>query len=67
MITSSAITWGNDLEGTLVILSLEGKEISRNDLSSAGEYAFDQLIPGMYVAAVEREDYMMWARVFFVR
>ena len=66
-ITSSAILWDDDLEGTLVILSIDGKAISRNDLSSAGEYTFDQLIPGIYVAAVEREDYMMWAKVFLVK
>jgi hypothetical protein len=67
VITSSAIEWGNDLEGNLVILSVDGKEIARNDLASAGKYTFEQLIPGIYVVAVEREDYMMWAKVFFVR
>jgi len=67
LITSSSISWGDELEGTLVILSMDGKEISRNDLSSAGEYAFDQLIPGIYVAVVEREGYMMWAKVFLVK
>ena len=66
MISSTAISWGDDLEGTLVILSVDGKEISRNDLSSAGEYTFENLIPGIYVASVEREEYMMWAKVFFV-
>jgi hypothetical protein len=66
-ITFSSISWGNDLEGTLVILTIDGKVISRNDLQSAGEYSFDQLIPGIYVAALERHHYMMWARVFVVR
>jgi len=66
-ITSSSISWGNELEGYLVILSIDGKVISRNDLSSAGEFSLQHLIPGIYVAALERHRYMMWARVFLVR
>jgi hypothetical protein len=66
-ITSSSISWGDDLEGTLVILSIDGKEISRHDLQSAGEFTFEKLVPGVYVAALERHQFMMWARGFFVR
>lgn len=66
-ITSTGITWGDDLEGNLVILSLDGKQLASNDLSASGEYSLDALIPGIYVAAVERDGYMMWAKAFLVR
>ena len=66
-ITSSSISWGDDLEGTLVILSFDGKEISRHDLQVAGEFSIEHLIPGVYVVALKRHDYMMWARAFLVR
>jgi hypothetical protein len=66
MITSSSISWGDDLEGTLIVLSMDGKVVSRNAMESAGEFTFNTLIPGIYIAAVERHHYMMWARGFIV-
>ncbi len=65
--SSTSICWGNDLQGTLVILSIDGKVLARNDLQSAGEYDFNQLIPGVYIAAIERHHYLMWGKGFFVR
>jgi len=66
-ITSSSISWGNDLDGTLVVISMDGKVISRNDLTSPGEFSFEHLIPGLYIATIELHQYAMWSRGFFVR
>jgi len=67
LITSSSISWGDELEGTLVILTMDGKILDRINLEGRNEYSFEKLIPGMYIVALENHDYMMWSRGFFVR
>jgi parallel beta-helix repeat protein len=65
-INHEAISWPDGLNGTLNILSLEGKVISQIDISSAGTYNFQQLTPGIYSATIFNQHGIQWSR-WFVR
>jgi len=65
-INHDAISWPDGLNGTLNILSLEGKVISQIDISSSGKYNFQQLPPGLYSATIFNQHGIQWSR-WFVR
>ena len=66
LISHEAISWPDGLNGTLNILSLEGKVMAQIDISTAGTYTFQQLTPGIYSATIFNQHGIQWSR-WFVR
>lgn len=64
VISRESITWPDDLEGNMNIMTVEGKIVARPDISSAGEYSFNELLPGIYAVAIYDGNGIQWSRWF---
>ncbi|HZV68842.1 MAG TPA: right-handed parallel beta-helix repeat-containing protein [Saprospiraceae bacterium] len=64
VISQGTISWPDDLEGRMNILSVDGKVIAKLDISVAGAYSFQELIPGIYAVSVYDENGVQWSRWF---
>jgi parallel beta-helix repeat protein len=64
IIGRESITWPEGLEGKMSILTVEGKIVEYVDISSAGEYFFQKLSPGIYAAAIIDKDGIQWSKWF---
>ncbi len=64
IISHESISWPEGLEGQMNILTVEGKVVQQMGLSSAGEYSFQNLCPGIYAAAIVDRNGIQWSRWF---
>ena len=64
IIGHESLTWPEDLEGKMNILTVEGKLVTRLDISSAGEYSFQSLSPGIYAASISDRNGIQWSTWF---
>ncbi len=64
VISRESISWPDDLEGKMNILTVEGKVVAHLDISSEGEYSFHELIPGIYAVAIYDANGIQWSRWF---
>ncbi|MEP6794216.1 MAG: right-handed parallel beta-helix repeat-containing protein [Saprospiraceae bacterium] len=64
VVSRESISWPDDLEGNMNIMTVEGKVVAHLDISSAGEYTFHELIPGIYAVAIYDANGIQWSRWF---
>ncbi|MGB3078242.1 MAG: right-handed parallel beta-helix repeat-containing protein [Saprospiraceae bacterium] len=64
VIGRESISWPEDLEGKMNIMTVEGKVVAHLDISSEGEYSFHELIPGIYAASIYDSNGIQWSRWF---
>ena len=63
-IGQTKITWSKKVKGTLLIFSTDGKLIEQIDIEGPGQYSFEGLIPGVYVATLLTYPRLQWSKVF---
>jgi hypothetical protein len=63
-ITTESISWPRGLTGILILYNLEGKMLGQADISTAGKISFDDLVPGLYIAAVHTIGGLQWSKGF---
>jgi hypothetical protein len=66
-ISSHSIEWSKHLEGTMSILTMDGKLVDQFSIEFSGQYTFEKLTPGIYVALVQDQFGIRWVKKFFVR
>ncbi len=64
LISPVSILWPEEIDGTLLIMSIDGKVIAQQELEGAGEYSLTDLVPGYYFAAIRDHHGMQWIRGF---
>ena len=66
LVTSSSISWSKHMDGTMHILSMDGKLIDQFSIEFSGEYMLERLVPGVYIAAVHDRFGVKWVKRFLV-
>lgn len=62
IIDRDKITWPEGLEGIMHLLNIQAKEIRQLDISTAGEFSLEELVPGIYVAVIYDQHGVQWSR-----
>ncbi len=55
------VSWNDGLQGQLNLMSLNGQLLKHYDISSAGEFSLQNLIPGIYLLTVNDEHGIQWS------
>jgi hypothetical protein len=58
------ISWPDGLSGKMNIMTVEAKVVTQLDLTSSGEYLFQNLVPGIYAASVFDRQGIQWGKWF---
>jgi parallel beta helix pectate lyase-like protein len=64
LISNSAITWTKGLKGVLTLMAVDGKTIFQKDIDEEGQYNLQNLVPGIYYAAIYDDSGLLWSKGF---
>jgi parallel beta-helix repeat protein len=67
IITSEKIVWPQFEEGQLQIVTAGGQVVYQTETMEAGEYSFDNLIPGVYLLVIRNQQGVQYVRGFFIK
>ena len=63
-ILASSITWSEGLTGILTLMSIDGKTLMQQNIGEAGQYTFQNMVPGPYFATVHNDSGLLWSKGF---